>query len=91
MGQQFNANTDKSGSIVRANQKSAYATAYSNDGGIDVVLEHEGKKHGVQVKRYKNKISVGEIRAFAGALLLNGLPSGIFVTTSDYQRGCYKI
>ena len=67
----------------------ASATAYSNDGGIDVVLEHEGKKHGVQVKRYKSSIVVEEIRSFAGALLLNGLPSGVFVTTSDYQRGCH--
>jgi len=68
----------------------ACATAYSNDGGIDVVLERAGQKHGVQVKRYKNKIAVQEIRSFAGALLLNGLPSGVFVTTSDYQRGCFS-
>jgi restriction system protein len=76
-------------SVFRSLGYHAWATAYSNDGGIDVVLEHAGKKHGVQVKRYKNNIAVEEIRSFAGALLLNGLPSGVFVTTCDYQRGCH--
>jgi restriction system protein len=40
----------------------------------------------VQVKRVKNKISAEQIRSFAGALLLNGMPHGIFVTTSGYTK-----
>jgi restriction system protein len=68
----------------------AHVTGYGNDGGIDVVL---GKANdnmiGIQVKRYKNKIKVEQIRAFAGALILSGLKKGIFVTTSDFQPAAY--
>ena len=67
----------------------ARTTGYSDDGGIDIVLERENNVVGVQVKRYKNRIQVDQIRAFAGALLLNGYPKGVFVTTSDYQSGCH--
>lgn len=66
-------------------------TGYSNDGGIDVVLENgQNDKIGVQVKRYKNKIKVEQIRAFAGALILSNFTKGIFVTTSDFQPGAIK-
>ena len=66
-------------------------TGYSNDGGIDVVLEKDqNSKIGVQVKRYKNKIKVEQIRAFAGALILSNFAKGIFVTTSDFQPGAVK-
>lgn len=65
-------------------------TAYSADGGIDVILENGAETIGVQVKRYKNKIKVEQIRAFAGALILHGITNGIFITTSDFQRGARK-
>jgi restriction system protein len=66
----------------------ATATAYSGDDGIDVVLEGAGRETiGVQVKRYKNRIGVAQIREFAGSLMLNGIPEGIFVTVSDFQSG----
>lgn len=68
----------------------AEVTAYQGDGGIDVVLRTPTNETiGVQVKRYKDRIEVEQIRAFAGALLLNDHPSGIFVTTSSYQSGAY--
>ncbi len=61
-------------------------TGYSNDGGIDVVLGNTDENLiGIQVKRYKEKIKVEQIRPFAGALILSGLNKGIFVTTSNYQ------
>ncbi len=66
-----------------------HATAYQNDGGIDVILA--GKDDvliGVQVKRYRESISVEQIRSLAGALVLHGFTRGLFVTTSEYQRGC---
>jgi restriction system protein len=66
-------------------------TGYSNDGGIDVILEKESKQIGVQVKRYKNKIKVDQIRELTGALFLSGIPKGIFVTTSDFQSGANKL
>jgi len=78
------------GSVCKAMGYQVHVTGYTNDGGIDVVLENSSMGSiGIQVKRYKNKIRVEQIRAFAGALLLSGHKRGIFVTTSDFQPGAY--
>jgi restriction system protein len=64
------------------------ATAYSGDEGIDLfVLDGQSDTIGVQVKRYKNKIEAEQIRALVGALMLQGITTGIFVTTSDFRKG----
>jgi restriction system protein len=66
-------------------------TAYSNDGGIDVVLfGSNDEKIGVQVKRQKRSIEVAQIRAFLGALTLEGYTRGAFVATSRFSRGAIK-
>jgi restriction system protein len=66
----------------------SHVTGYTNDGGIDIVLGNaRSELIGVQVKRYKNKIKVEQIRSFAGALMLGDYVKGIFVTTSEYQPG----
>jgi restriction system protein len=66
----------------------ATVTAYTRDGGIDVVLQgRNGDLVGVQVKRFKNRIKVEQIRSFVGALMLGGFVRGVFITTSDYQLG----
>lgn len=58
------------------------------DGGIDVILRGaDDSRIGVQVKRYADSISVEQLRALAGALLLGGLTKGMFVTTSCFQSG----
>ncbi len=63
-------------------------TGYTADGGIDVVLDGDSEKSvGIQVKRWKGKIRVEQIREFVGALYLNGMTRGIFVTTSDFPSG----
>jgi restriction system protein len=62
-------------------------TAYSGDGGIDVVLRRRNQTIGVQVKRYRNAIEAEQIRSFAGALVLSGQTRGVFVTTSRFQKG----
>lgn len=54
----------------------AYATAYSNDGGVDVILEDDsGARIGVQVKRRREAVEVEQIRAFVGALVLGAIPA----------------
>jgi restriction system protein len=63
------------------------ATAYVGDDGIDVILNKGNSQVGVQVKRYKNSISVEQIRSLAGALVLGGMTKGIFVTTHVFQSG----
>jgi hypothetical protein len=43
----------------------------------------------VQVKRYAKgrRIEAEQIRSLAGALLVNGYTSGVFVTTSSFRKG----
>jgi restriction system protein len=75
-------------SIYRDFGYEARVTARSGDDGIDVILDGpDDSVIGVQVKRYKGKINVEQIRSLAGALLLNGLTRGIFITTSSFQSG----
>ncbi|MEX2170078.1 MAG: restriction endonuclease [Pirellulales bacterium] len=68
---------------------SVRVTSYSGDDGIDVIVLDGPDDHqiGIQVKRYKGKIEAEPIRSLAGALLLNGLPKGAFVTTSSFTSG----
>jgi restriction system protein len=67
-------------------------TSFSGDDGIDVVAldGEEGNIVGIQVKRYQAKIEPEQIRAFAGALVLNGMTRGIFVTTSSFTGGAQQ-
>jgi restriction system protein len=75
-------------SVFRDHGYIAYATAYSGDGGIDVILQDSDfTTIGVQVKRYKNRISVAQIRELTGALVIGGHTRGVFVTTSEFQSG----
>ncbi|MER8942889.1 restriction endonuclease [Mesorhizobium sp. M0915] len=74
-------------SVFRSLGFDAVVTAYSGDDGIDTILEKDGRQIGVQVKRYKDRIAVEQIRSLAGALVLGGMTQGIFVTTSSYQSG----
>jgi restriction system protein len=74
-------------SVFRDHGYDVVVTGYSGDGGVDVILTHSGREIGVQVKRYRSKIKVEQIRQLVGALVLRGLTTGMFVTTSDFQRG----
>jgi len=65
----------------------AIVTGHSGDGGIDVILGSGSSRIGVQVKRYKGSIEVEQIRSLVGALVLDGMTRGIFVTTSRFQSG----
>jgi restriction system protein len=69
----------------------ADVTAYSADGGIDVVLRGPGDTLvGVQVKRYRHSIKVEQVRALMGALILGGMTKGMFVTTSSFHPGAVQ-
>ena len=72
------------------------ANANSADGGIDLLLiENNGKIYSaIQVKRRiaRNVEAVKEVRDFVGALILEGLERGIFVTTaSRYSVSAQKV
>jgi len=74
-------------SVFRDHGYEAKVTGRSGDDGVDVILVKGRDQIGVQVKRYKNLIQVEQIRSLQGALVLNGLTKGIFVTTSGFQSG----
>ncbi len=77
-------------SVFRDLGYSAQVTGYGNDGGIDVILYKNEELIGVQVKRYKARIEVEQLRSLAGALVLSGTTRGVFVTTSEFRSGCEK-
>lgn len=75
-------------SVFRDLGYQAEATAYTADGGIDVILRHQNSSTtGIQIKRVRSAIEVEQIRALAGALLLGGHTSGVYVTTSRFRSG----
>lgn len=76
--------------VFRSIGYQAEATAYSKDGGIDVILCGPGGTTGVQVKRSRNPVEVEQIRALTGALIQGGHTKGMFVTTSRFRSGVYK-
>jgi restriction system protein len=70
---------------------SALVTGRSGDDGIDIVLsDSRSDLIGVQVKRYRDRIAVEQIRSLAGALILGGYTRGMFVTTSSFQAGASR-
>lgn len=77
------------GSVFRDHGWRVKVTAYTGDDGVDVVLTDGAKTVGVQVKKNKKerKVEAEQIRALAGALVLNGMTEGVFVTTSSYRKG----
>lgn len=79
------------GSVFRGLGYEVLVTGYSNDGGIDIILNDATTQIGVQVKRYRNVIQVEQIRALVGAMVLHGINKGIFVTTSRFTRGAPEV
>ena len=67
-------------------------TSYSKDGGVDLYAIDGETKFAIQLKRRANDVSEGiqAIRAFLGAMVINGEINGIFCTTanrfSDYVK-----
>lgn len=78
-------------SVMRDLGYKARVTSYSNDGGVDVILDGpDDMTVGVQVKRYRQSIEVEQIRSLIGALVLGGHTRGVFITTSQFQAGAYR-
>ncbi len=62
------------------------------DEGIDILMRNSsGDIIGVQVKRWKNKIGVQQIREFLGALILKKITKGFYVTTGEFTEGTGKL
>lgn len=77
------------GAVYAAEGYSVRVTSYSGDRGLDVIVLDgpEDKVVGIQVRRYRGKIKAEAIRSLAGAMLINGVTRGAFVTTSSFTKG----
>lgn len=79
-------------SIFRSFGARVSITQKSHDGGIDIFgLDAEERPFGIQVKRWRQHIGVEQIRAFLGALLIHDQPKGVFVTTSEFTSGAFRL
>lgn len=64
----------------------ATVTNRSNDRGIDIYLEKNGRKVVAQCKQYKENIGPAYIREFIGAIQGARVDEGFFITTSDFSK-----
>lgn len=68
-------------------------TSYSGDYGADIVVNKNGTKIAVQVKRYhkNNKVDVKNVNQVIGAKSYYGCNSALIVTTSDFTKPAYTL
>lgn len=66
-------------------------TSFSNDKGVDVLIEHKGEIIVVQCKRFKGVIGSPYIQSFIGAIHHAKADRGIFVTTSVFSFEAIKM
>lgn len=67
------------------------AIGKSGDEGIDGIIKEDRLGLDIiyiQAKKWENTVSRPEIQKFAGALQGKKAKKGIFITTSEYSRGC---
>lgn len=73
------------GDVLSSIGYSIELTAYQKDGGIDLYLLTDGHRVGaVQIKRTRDSVGVEQVREFVGAMVLDGITRGMFVTTSRF-------
>ena len=57
------------------------------DGGVDLVVRHEGRRYVVQCKHWKQwKIGVRQMREFLGTMTAEKTADGIYITTRGYTN-----
>jgi restriction system protein len=76
-------------------KNSGLVTQYTNDKGIDGVIKEDILGFGriyIQAKRYARENLVGreDIQKFVGALAVENSEKGVFITTSDFNKGAYE-
>ncbi len=76
-------------------KNSGLVTQASNDKGIDGIIKEDILGFGriyIQAKRYNRDNLIGreEIQKFVGALAVENSDKGVFITTSDFNKGAYE-
>ena len=68
-------------------------TRYSQDGGIDGILDEDQlglDSINVQAKRQQSTVGRTDLQAFVGAMQGKGVKKGVFVTTSTFSKSAYE-
>ena len=76
-------------------KNSGLVTQASNDKGIDGIIKEDILGFGriyIQAKRYSRDNLIGreDIQKFVGALAVENSDKGVFITTSDFNKGAYE-
>ena len=74
-------------------KNSGLVTQATNDKGIDGIIKEDilGRIY-IQAKRYNRENLIGreDIQKFVGALAVENSDKGVFITTSDFNKGAYE-
>lgn len=73
--------------LFRSNGYMAQVTKGSGDGGIDIFLEKDEIRYGVQCKNYHGMVGPAPIRDLYGTMLHEKLEAGIFIASSGFTKG----
>jgi hypothetical protein len=81
--------------IARLFRKLGYSvtqTPYTSDGGRDAIAQKDGRKYGIECKRYGRKNNVGrpQLQQFYAVLRDEGAVSGFYVTTGRFTSGAVE-
>lgn len=76
-------------------KNSGQVTQATNDKGIDGIIKEDILGFGriyIQAKRYNRENLIGreDIQKFVGALAVENSDKGVFITTSDFNKGAYE-
>ena len=76
-------------------KNSGLVTQATNDKGIDGIIKEDILGFGriyIQAKRYNRENLIGreDIQKFVGALAVENSDKGVFITTSDFNKGAYE-
>ena len=74
-------------SLYETNGYSVRLTKGSGDGGIDIFLEKDGLRYGVQCKNYHGTVGPAAVRELYGAMRHEDLDGGVFIASSGYTKG----
>ena len=66
-------------------------TPLSGDYGVDIIIENDFGKIGVQAKCYSNKVSLSAVQEVIGGLRHYNLSSGMVVTNNYFQASAIRL
>jgi len=65
-------------------------TKPEKDGGVDIIIEKEGKKKYIECKYHKKPIGVKIVRELFGVITAEKIESGVIIALYDFTKEAYK-